>query len=675
MSEESKNNFVNLNKLNSKIKNGNAKFTSAKTLPDGRLELMVEMNREVAEDLLNNESKLKSFVHERKAPYNSYFEQQKREQQYKQLYEALETAKLKDLTRLVKEGKIKDEQELASLNTRYRDILSNTVLDLREKGAEDVEAKKLYTRSAQEYYKTGIYGTNLDLLSNFAATGYYNELNDIEIKEFYDSWVNDVEFLDTVRKVFHSLFKYSVAYIYTGYGNYTPHLEGVSSIPGKNPDKSSKTGTKAQVAYILNELIKKQLGKKLDFNKFDDIYNKEFGGGSYPIKYSLLNPQYIKLEPLGFFDKVTVTIESKGLKTLGDALKKLNSSSSKVSKEVKEYLKLLSPGLKEAALGNKEYTFSDDEISVIYLRKEDYETYAKPRGSRAFDSFDYKDELKKADYATVDGIYNYILKVTVGDKDSPVTDPAILEALAEAFNTPQKAFSIVWNHTLQIEKITTNEVGAILGKAKYEPVDQDIYSALSFSRVFIDGAGLSGDGAILVTKALQSEITAAREKVREWIYEQYKTLALAAGFSTYPVVRWKESVINTDSDAVTRASFMQMLDRKGISIQTYMREMGFDYDTELQRLQEEFPLIQQDILRAGSPYQVKTSNVTINPGDQGRPSGQPSVEKQPVDETKVVKRKTEVTTPSQASLIQEEEPLSENTEDIEKVTLKDLIEA
>lgn len=644
MSENDKKLTELKSKLNAKLSGSGSQFIDIKEVRPGEYQLLAQMDKtEIDKRFGIDGNSVKGLVQPKKFEPGSLLDRISSTNEIESLRNKLEAAYLKD--QLKNPGK-----EVSRLDIRYRDSLKDSYLDLRDRSAEEVDAIKLYGRSEKEYYRTGIYGSTIDVLSNLSSTGFYNEINNQEIKEFYDSWTRDSHFVSTVKNIFHNLYRYNVCYVMTAYGQYEPHFEGISSIPGKEPNSKTRTGLKASVAFFLNELVRKETGSDMDFERFSALYNKtEMGakGGEYPIAYTILDPKHISVQPLGFFNKSTITLKKSGYKTIKATMKAIEDGKS-VSKSVKEAMKLLPSKFKAAIESDEDYTFEDGEISVIYLRKEDFEGYSKPKGSRAFDSFDYKDELKRADFATVDGIYNYILKVTVGDKDNPVTDPAVLENLAEAFNTPQKAFTIVWNHTLDIEKITSSEVGAILGKAKYEPVESDITAALGITRALIDGSNITGDAANLSVKAIKSEIRSAREQIEAWIYLQYKLIAKAASFTTYPYVRWKEEVISTDSDAVTRASMLQALDRKAISIQTYMREIGLDFDTEVQRLTDELPLVKEDILRAGSPYQVSAvEGEPVPSGDSGRPKGQPTGKKSTVDKQNVVKRNTKVPSATQ----------------------------
>jgi hypothetical protein len=417
-------------------------------------------------------------------------------------------------------------------------------------------------------------------------------------------------------------------------------MDGISSIPGRDP-KGATPKTKVVNAFTN---FFKQHGTTLDYDKFSQVFDKTFVEYSKkegtPVAYTILDPKHVSAETSTFFGGETITVSSKGLAGIKEAVERAKEGT--LSKREKELLRLIPSKMKAAAEKDEDYVDLDGEIVAIRLRKNDFEAYSKPRGSRAFDSFDYKDELKKADFATLDGAYSYILKVTVGDKDNPVTDVATLAALAEAFDTPQKAFTVVWNHTLNIEKITGREVSQILGMEKYEPVNKDITAALGITRALIDGDSVSPSSGVLSSKAIQSEINVARKSVQKWIYDQYRMLAKAAGFNKYPVVRWQETVITTDGDAVTRASWMQMVDRQLTSRRTAMQAIGLDPDAEIEKLRDEVELMQEGIGIQGSPFQQTTA-----PGDQGRPKGQPTETKAPVDETETVKRQSKPESPSQ----------------------------
>lgn len=652
-----------ISKVNKSLKPKGIQISKVSDIKDGKLSAELSISEFDADrNFFANKDQLNKLVTERQVNRGSLYHKLNLNKTRDNFLRQIEIAGLRDIAKAVENGKGIEEVvkqvkqtnkemaslEMASLNQRYRTPLSNEELDLREKTPDEANAVELYERSEVEYYRSGIYGSAIDALTDFTSTGFVNEIADEAIKEFYDSWILDTNFLKTVDKIINNLFKYGIAYVMPGTGSYEPNTGGISSLPGKIPTNTKKKQKeKATLLRLSRDVYEKVTGKKWtkqDKKRYDAAIAREIevaakkASGKMPIAYTLLNPKHMNVESSGFFGGATYTYTSKGLSGLKESVERQKKR--EMSPEEKQLIGMVPTKMKASAIGGDDYLFTGDELDVIFFRKDDHEAYAKPRGSRIFDAIDYKDELVAADFATLDGIFNYILKVTVGDKDHPVTDLKVLEDLAEAFNTPQKAFSVVWNHTLDIEKITTPDIGAILGKAKYEQVEMDIQAGLGISRAIIDGSSIQNAAAVLSSKSTQSQIDVVRRAITAWIYKQYKLIAEQNGFNSYPVVRWQQSVITTDSDAVTRASMMQMIDRKLVSRHTTMQVLGFDPEAEVEKMREELKLEAEGIGIPGSPFQ-QTS------GDQGRPKGQPTGNKKPVDNTKTVTKKTKVDSPTQ----------------------------
>ena len=152
--------------------------------------------------------------------------------------------------------------------------------------------------------------------------------------------------------------------------------------------------------------------------------------------------------------------------------------------------------------------------------------------------------MREADLSTLDGISNYILKITIGNDDYPVVSQTELEAAAQLFNTTSKSFDVVWNHTLQVEKIVSPEIDKILGQDKYAQVNDDLTTGLAITRAIIDGGGNINAAEIdLLVKGLMEEVNYARSQVTKWLYREYQQIAEAMGFERFPRVRWDEGVL------------------------------------------------------------------------------------------------------------------------------------
>jgi hypothetical protein len=231
--------------------------------------------------------------------------------------------------------------------------------------------------------------------------------------------------------------------------------------------------------------------------------------------------------------------------------------------------------------------------------------------------------LREADLSTLDGITNYILKITVGNDQYPVTTSAQLESVAELFNTPSKSFDVVYNHTLEVEKIVSPEIESILGQDKYTQVNEDITGGLAMSRAFIDGTGnLSAGGAAIVTKTMIEEINYSRQQVEYWIYNEYQQIAEAMGFDRFPKVRWDNTVLKDVILYMTTIS--NLVDRRMLSYETALEQLGFDYNNEYSNMEKELPLVMDGTLGIrGSPFQQSKFGSGIQPV-QGAPVGTPS---------------------------------------------------
>jgi len=214
------------------------------------------------------------------------------------------------------------------------------------------------------------------------------------------------------------------------------------------------------------------------------------------------------------------------------------------------------------------------------------------------------------------------------------------------FETISKSFKVVWNHTLNVEKVTSPEIGQILGPQKYEQVNGDITGALGIVRALLDGTGTSPSATTnLSVKAIIEEINYARSQVQRWIYSEYKTVAEVMGFNRFPKVRFDDMALR---DEIHMMTILQGLaDRRIVSYATIQKKLGFDPDTELAQMTEEKKLVEDGVLGiVGSPFQ-QSSNRQATQGapsgtpSEGRPRGRPAVTPKPKDETQPPKASAE----------------------------------
>jgi hypothetical protein len=482
--------------------------------------------------------------------------------------------------------------------TVTRDSINRTTLDLAlQRDAYDMAPRDAYERAIRLYYTEPIVGSTINILANIARKGFENDIDDENIKNFFDVWAFDANFEDMLEWVFLDLFKVGQVYTYKVISKYEPRVSYLSPVPGQ---KIKNGGT----------------NKAKGVQKEDAAAKKIWSKGHLPIAYTVLNPLLVEVEGSLLFDKYSISMTLPP--ELGQLLKKDQKD---LSEEEKELVKALPSELKRAATAGGTFKLDSRLVGTISYRKQPYERYAKPRLAKVFDSLEYKKALKQADLSTLDGITNYILKVTIGSDEFPVTTQSELEAVAALFNTPSKSFDVVWNHTLNIEKIVSPEIESILGQDKYKQVNEDISGGLGMARALLDGTGeMSTSESNLFIKGLEEEVAYARRLVTKWIYKEYRLIAEAMGFDRFPKIRWDESVLK---DQILYMNILaQLVDRRMLSYSTAHELLGFDYRTELNNMEQEFDLVKKGTIGIiGSPWQ-QAKGLT-QPG-QNAPKGTPS---------------------------------------------------
>ena len=526
-------------------------------------------------------------------------------------------------------------QELAA--TIRRNVIDRSVLDLVKTSVSQADPQEIFRRAIQYYYEFDMYGTHVDILTNLASKGFENDIDDDTIKLFYDTWNFDVHFKQILDWIFFDFFRVGMVRTYKIIGKYEPGISFLSNQPGKKVARGDLRKVTERADRINKKRIEKinaQITQLDGRNPEANILKQELAAkkkvwskGFMPVTYTVLNPLLITIEGSLLFDKSKVILEPSD--ELKDLLKK---PSNELTEDEKEVIKLLPSDFKAAIEKGGGITLDPIFTGEVDYRKQPYERYAKPRGIKAFDSLDYKNSLRQADLSTLDGITNSILKITIGNDEFPVTEQAQLETVAELFNTPAKSFDVVWNHTLEIEKIVSPEIEAVLGEDKYAQVNRDITGALGMSRAFIDGATtVNQPEAALLVKTMIEEIGYARSQVERWIYHEYAQIAEASGFDRFPKVRWDNTVLR---DVILYMSTIsQLVDRRMLSYETALEQLGFDFPNEFNNMKNEFPSVMDGTLGiVGSPFQQTATQPTGAPKktpSTGRPKGQPAKKKQP----------------------------------------------
>lgn len=406
----------------------------------------------------------------------------------------------------------------------YRDYTSNISPYTQALKTPDDPHKKIQL-ATEVYFKEPIVGTAVDLMVDFSSSGFTNECDDSEIKKLYDKWCEEMHINQLLENIFLDYYRCGNVTIY-------------------------RSDTNARV-------MKKRRGKT-----GDDISQY-----SFPAGYTVLNPMNVFVYgPLLFdYEILQLSISSQFMGSVSD-----NKNFST------ELLKGLPKELADAIKnGSGLITLDPNRTTRITRKKQPYERYASPFLERVFEPVIYKQKLRLMDMSTIEGLVNQLVTVTVGDKDFPATTDD-LDAIAELFQTPSKAYTVFWNHTLQV-KFHKPEGLDTLTQDKYKQVNEDIIAGLGISRVLLDGQGANFSTAWVSILSMIERLENAREKVKYWLENEYKRIAEENGFKTYPRVRFNR--MNLREDTYIRDVLLAMYDRGLLDAEDVLTETGRDYES------------------------------------------------------------------------------------------------
>lgn len=375
----------------------------------------------------------------------------------------------------------------------------------------------------QLYFKEPIIGTVIDLMVDFSASGFTNDCEDQEIKKVFDAWGKEIGLQQLLEGIFLEYYRSGNVTIYRS-------------------NKDAKV-TKS----------------KLKNKKVSDISHYQFPAG-----YTILNPANVFVYgPLLFNQEVlTLTLDSQSMSFV-----KNNKMPPALMAQIPDDI------LKAIRSGSGTITLDPERTTRITRKKQPYERYASPFLERIFEPVVYKEKLRQMDMSTIEGLVNQLVTVTIGNDDFPATDDD-LAAIAQLFQTPNKAYTIFWNHTLEV-KFHKPEGYDTLTADKYKQVNDDILAGLGVSRVLLDGQGANFSTAWVSILSLIERLENARSKVAAWLESEYKRVAEENDLKSYPTVRFDK--MNLREDTYIRDVLLAMYDRGLLDEEDILTETGRDY--------------------------------------------------------------------------------------------------
>lgn len=383
---------------------------------------------------------------------------------------------------------------------------------------------------AMEIYKhEPLVATVIDMMVDFSSSGFVHECDDNEVKQLFDKWADEVKLQELIEQIFLEYWRTGNVYVYRS---------------DKNAKVSKTTKTKTG-----------KVQKSTTYN--------------FPSGYTILNPLNVYIEGSMLFNEPQAYLAvSQSQVTSADSAENL------MTQLPPNIMNMIDPKTGKIKL-------KPDLFTSITRKKQPYERYANPFLERVFEPIMFKQKLRLLDMSMVEGMVNQLVTVTVGNDEFPAGDED-LEAIAELFNTPNKAYTVFWNHTLSVN-FHKPEGFETLSQDKYKQVDEDVMAGLGINRVLVDGGGSSRSSMSngwIATLSLIERLDNTRYKVTQWLNDEYRRIAEDNKLTTYPRAVFNK--MNLREDTYVAQVLLPMYDRGLLDEEDILSETGHDYDSILE---------------------------------------------------------------------------------------------
>jgi hypothetical protein len=270
-----------------------------------------------------------------------------------------------------------------------------------------------------------------------------------------------------------------------------------------------------------------------------------------------------------------------------------------------------------------------NDVDPILRKETTFSAYPTPYMYNVLEALLFKQQLRRMDFAVAARIINAILLVQEGDRDFPITEETrenlddLKNQILARSNNPrmmERLFILFTNHTTKLTWITP-DVTAMLNQEKYIQTNSELQEGLGFTAILITGESRSSQAAEVSTYAVQPQMEQFRTMAKEWIVTVYEEAGERNKFANIPSPNFKP--IRLQDYVKTAAVFQQAFTEGNISRTTRDESIGTDFETEVELMRDEQPLLKN--LPAFPPMPYSPLPPGMVPGGDGRPIGSQNV--------------------------------------------------
>ncbi len=343
-------------------------------------------------------------------------------------------------------------------------------------------------------------------------------------------------------------------------------------------------------------------------------------------RFITLNPDYVEIEKILFSDTPQLKLDpDEGLKRIVQ------------NKSPRHLYDQLDPIIKAYVSKNQKIPLSDlvietekgdiefPQVTHIARKASQYEVYGIPLILPALKVLQYKDLLRRAQYAIGRRHWKPIKLVKVGDSEHEPT-PEVLDDVIDAIQNADADSNswMVWHHYITAEYIAS--AGHVLPlNAEYDYIDKELMRALEISDAVLTNQGMTFANASIALRVMINKYIRFQKLLSQFIQNFiYKPVAEVQGFYKtndegkkeliVPEVEWE--LTRLQDDAQLKSVYQAMQQRGLISKSTLMAYMGLEYEKERKQIQKEK---EEEKDRGMTPEQQQLKDKMIPPGGVPKP--------------------------------------------------------
>jgi len=310
--------------------------------------------------------------------------------------------------------------------------------------------------------------------------------------------------------------------------------------------------------------------------------------------------------------KLCIELNNKFVQQVKEAMKSHPEMVSQLPADIRKHI-LSNQNINKS---NVEIPLDMSKLFVCHYKKDSWDNWATPYLSGVIENIQFKDKLRLADRAALDGVINVIRLWKLGDHTEGIyPNAAVIERLHEVLetNTGGGAMDIVWDSMISMEEYYP-PVEKILGPEKYTQVNRDILFSLGIPEVLLGGQGANFSNSWIQLKTIIEKLQYIRSKIISWLQDEVKMVASAMSFDQPALVKFKK--MNLQDENITKKLIVGLLDRGVISTEAVLEAYDEDFPIQVEKIKRQNKVLEEAGIEIKSPFDQKEE---IDDGGNGRP--------------------------------------------------------